>query len=59
LFGGGGAGELASRLGKAGFSTEQLQAFLPRVLEFFKGRLPDEVMQMVSGLLPVPQESAQ
>jgi hypothetical protein len=28
------------------------------VMEFLKGKLPDEVMQKVSGLLPAPQETA-
>jgi hypothetical protein len=55
---GGGAAELASKLTQLGFSAEQLQAFLPRVMEFFKGRLPADVVSKVSGLLPAAPTSA-
>ena len=59
LFGGGGAaGELVAKLSKLGFSGEQLQAFLHRVLESLKGKLPEDVTQKISGLLPAPQETA-
>src|SRR5262249_52084429 len=56
LFGGGGAAEMVSKLTQLGFSAEQLQAFLPRVLDFFKGKLPGDVMSQVSGLMPTPKE---
>jgi len=57
LFGAGGpAAQLASRLAAIGFSAEQLQAFLPKVLEFFKSKLPGKVTQQISGLLPTPEE---
>jgi hypothetical protein len=59
LFGGGGAAaELASRLAQAGFSADQLRAFLAKVMEFFKSKLPGEVTEQVSGLLATPEESA-
>jgi hypothetical protein len=58
LFGGGAGPELVAKLGKLGFSAEQVQAFLPRVLEFLRGKLPEDVMRKITGLLPAPQESA-
>jgi len=54
LFGG---GEILAKLSKLGFSTEQLTAFIPKVLEFLKGKLPADVMKQVSGLLPVPEHA--
>jgi hypothetical protein len=58
LFGGGGVTALISKLSSLGISAEQAQAFLPRVMEFFKSKLPDSVTQKLSGLLPVPQETS-
>jgi hypothetical protein len=47
---------LIAKLSSLGISAEQAQAFLARVLEFLKGRLPDSVVKQISGLLPAPQE---
>ena len=58
LGGGGGEGELLSRLGGAGFSADQVQSFLPGVLETFKGKLPDDVMKHITDKLPVPEAAA-
>jgi hypothetical protein len=61
LFGGGGgaATDLFTRLGQLGFSADQLQAFLPRVLEFFKAKLPSDVLEKVEGLMPgLPEVAA-
>jgi len=58
LFGGGGASALITKLSGLGISAEQAQAFLPKVLELLKGRLPEPVMKHISGLLPAPQETA-
>ena len=55
LFGGGGAAALLSKLSGLGLSAEQAQAFLPRVMEFLKGKLPDSVMKQIAGLLPQPE----
>jgi hypothetical protein len=52
LVGGGGAAEMANKLARLGFSTEQVQKFLPSVLEFLKSRLPADVSKQLSGLLP-------
>jgi hypothetical protein len=52
LVGGGGAAEMASKLARLGFSTEQVQKFLPSVLEYLKSRLPADVTKQLSGLLP-------
>jgi hypothetical protein len=53
---GGSAGQLASKLTQLGFSAEQLQAFLPKVLEFLRGKLPGDVMSQLSGFLPAAKE---
>jgi len=58
LFGGGGAAEMVSKLTEHGFSAEQLQAFLPSVLDFLKSRLPGDVMKQVSALIPTGVGSA-
>jgi hypothetical protein len=50
LVGGGGA-EVLSKLTHLGFSPEQLEKFLPGVLEFFKSKLPPDVLNHVSGHL--------
>jgi hypothetical protein len=54
LFGGQGkaATDLLTRLSQAGFSAEQLQAFLPKVLEFLQDKLPPEVLEKIKGLMP-------
>jgi hypothetical protein len=52
LFGGGGAAETTGKLAQLGFTPEQLGKFLPTLLEFFKSRLPPEVMKQLSALLP-------
>jgi hypothetical protein len=46
------ATDLFARLGQQGFSADQLQAFLPKVLEHFKDKLPAEVLEKVQGLAP-------
>jgi hypothetical protein len=52
---GGTAADLISKLTQFGFSADQIQAFLPAVLEFLKGKLPGDLMKQVSGLLPAPE----
>jgi hypothetical protein len=46
------ATDLFTRLSQFGFSAEQLQAFLPRVLEFFQDKLPPEILEKLQGLMP-------
>jgi uncharacterized protein (DUF2267 family) len=53
------ATDLFTRLGQHGFSGDQLQAFLPKVLELFKDRLPPEVLEKVEGLVPGLPEVAE
>ena len=53
------ATDLFTRLGQHGFSPDQLQAFLPKVLEFFKDKLPPEALQMVERLVPGLSEVAE
>jgi hypothetical protein len=57
IFGGGSTDALISKFGQIGLSGEQLEGFLPKVMEFLKGKLPENVMSQVSGLIPTPQES--
>jgi hypothetical protein len=51
---GGGAAALAGPLAQLGLSEEQVQKFLPAAADLLKGRLPDDVMKQVGGLLPAP-----
>lgn len=53
------AADLFTRLGRHGFSADQLQAFLPKVLEFFKDKLPPEALEKVEGLVPGLSEVAE
>ena len=52
------ATDLFTRLGQHGFSPDQLKAFLPKVLEFLKDKLPPEALQMVEKLVPGLSEVA-
>jgi hypothetical protein len=58
IFGGGaGAGAaLLTQLQGLGLSADQLQKFLPAVLEFLKSKLPGGVMNKVSELIPAGEE---
>jgi hypothetical protein len=59
LFGGaGGSSELVAKLTQFGFSGEQLQRFIPTVLEFLKGKLPADVMNKITNLIPVGGKEA-
>jgi hypothetical protein len=59
VFGGGGGTEaLLAKFGQLGMSPDQIQSFVPKVMEFLKGKLPENVMNQISGLLPVPQKAA-
>ena len=49
---------MLTKFGQLGMTPEQIQGFLPRVLEFLKGKVPESVMGQISGLLPTPQEAA-
>jgi hypothetical protein len=58
LFGGGQGHEaLAAHFGEMGFTAEQYGRFLPQVGGWLKSKLPPDVMQKVSALLP-HEESA-
>jgi uncharacterized protein (DUF2267 family) len=56
LFGGGAPAAL-TKLTSLGFSADQIKSFVPNVLAFLKGRLPPEVMNQISGMLPVGEEA--
>jgi hypothetical protein len=51
LFGGGDAAATA-KLTQMGFSAEQLQQFLPNAMQFLKSKLPPDVMNRISSLIP-------
>jgi hypothetical protein len=54
LFGGAGAATaLVSKLTQLGFSEEQLQKFLPAALEFAKSKLPPDIVDKLTGLIPI------
>jgi len=53
------AADLFTRLGQHGFSADQLNAFLPNVLEIFKDKLPPEALAKVEGLVPGLSEVAE
>ena len=57
LFGGdGGAAALAAKLSHLGLSADQLQKFLPGVLDFLKSKLPADVMKQIGALMPVEEK---
>jgi hypothetical protein len=59
LFGGaGGATELVSKLTQFGFSADQLQQFIPRVIDFLKSKLPSDVMNKITALIPAAGKEA-
>jgi uncharacterized protein (DUF2267 family) len=59
LFGGGANPQaLAAHFGKLGFSPDQVECFIPRVVEFLKRKLSPEQMKHVSVLLPHEQGTA-
>jgi hypothetical protein len=59
LFGGGGnADALAAHFGHLGFSAEQFENFMPRLVEFLKSKLPPDLMKHISALLPQEKGAA-
>jgi Protein of unknown function VcgC/VcgE (DUF2780) len=59
LVGGSAAAALVGQLTKLGFTPEQIQMFLPKVLEFLKGKVPDETLKQISAAVPAPEPAAQ
>jgi hypothetical protein len=53
-----GGDALISKIGQLGLSAEQIQRFIPQVMEFLKGKVPGNVMNQIGELLPAPQEAA-
>jgi hypothetical protein len=47
-----------AKLGQIGMKPEQIEKFIPLVLEFLKGKLPDNILGQVGNLLPSTQEAA-
>jgi hypothetical protein len=58
LLGSGGSEALVAKFGELGLSADQIHAFFAKVMEFLKGKLPENVTNQISGLLPTPQEAA-
>jgi hypothetical protein len=56
IFGGGGGAAVVAKLTQLGFAPDQLKSFLPNVLEFFKDKLPADLMKQVSGLIPTGEK---
>ena len=56
IFGGGGGAALVTKLTRLGFSADQVKSFLANVLEFFKDKLPGDLMKQVSGLIPTGEK---
>jgi hypothetical protein len=55
---GGGAGALLGKFDKLGMSPDQIQGFVSKLTEHFKGKLPENVMSQIRKLLPVPELAA-
>ena len=47
-----GGAELLASLSKLGFQPGQIEAFLPKALEFIKNHLPPELVERVLASLP-------
>jgi hypothetical protein len=54
--GGGGAAALAGQLAHLGFSADQLQKFLPGVIEFLKNKLPADTLKQLRALIPTEEK---
>ena len=53
LGGAGDASALVAKLTQFGFSADQLQRFIPTVLEFLRGKLPGDVMNKITAMIPI------
>jgi hypothetical protein len=59
MFGGGtDAGGAIAKLGSLGLSAEQIQGFIPHVMDYLKGKLPEHVHDQVSEHMPVEEGAA-
>lgn len=58
IFGGGNPEALTSHFEKLGFSHDQVENFMPRVVEFLKSKLPPDLMKHVATLLPQEKTTA-
>jgi hypothetical protein len=57
ILGGGGTDALLAHFGQHGISPDQIHSFIPKVMEFLKGRLPENVWNQINNVLPTPQEA--
>ena len=55
---GGNAGALLGKFEQLGMSPDQIQGFVSKTTEYFKGKLPENAMSQISGLLPIPELTA-
>jgi hypothetical protein len=58
IFGGNGAGAALAKLSQIGMTPDQITNFIPKVLEYLKGKLPENILGHVKDVLPTPQEAA-
>jgi hypothetical protein len=49
---GGGESMAATKLAQVGFTAEQLHQFLPKALAFLKSKLPADIMERISSMIP-------
>ena len=57
IFGDGSTEALLAKFGQLGLSPEQVQAFMPKLVESLKDRLPENVQGQVHGLLPTTEDA--
>jgi len=59
LFGGdGGASALISKLAQLGFSPEQLERFIPTVVQYLRTKLPEDLVKKITPLIPAAATQA-
>jgi hypothetical protein len=54
---GGKTGDLMGTLARLGVTPEQVEKFAPTVLAALKGRVPDDVLKQIAGMLPAEATS--
>lgn len=55
LFGKGAGSELLAKLSAAGFSIEQIQNFIPTVMNFLRDKLPADLWNKIKEIVPTPE----
>ncbi len=55
---GGGTDAVLGKIGQIGIAPDKIPAFLTNFLGSLKGKVPENVMNQISDVLPAPQEAA-